>query len=174
LTASSQTEIEAKARRFAGLRVIAMMKIAKGLLLTAVGLGAFRLINRDLTEIARQITSHFAIDPENHFVRKLLEDAGGVSPEKLRRIGELSLLFAADLYCEGIGLWFNQTWAKYLVLVATSFFIPFAEIPACIRNFSSARHTALAVDLSVLVLNTAIVVYIAQHLWKHRESKEKS
>lgn len=135
------------------LRFIAIAKLVKGLLVVAIGLGAFRLINRDLAESARNLTTHFRIDPENHYVRRLIEKLANIDAAHLRDYGVVSLLFAAELFTEGIGLWLNQNWAKYMVLVGTGFFIPF-EAVACFRRFSWEH-------LLLFAVNVAIVVYVA-------------
>ena len=144
----------------AGLRVIAILKIAKGLLLLGLGFGIFRLINADLGELARNWAIELRIDPENRYVQFALEKIARVDAHTLRRFGLLSLLFSADLFVEGVGLWLNKTWAKYLVLIATGAFIPI-EVNACIRH-STFVHWLL------LALNCAVVGYIAHHLWSHR------
>lgn len=106
-----------------GLRVLAVGKIGKAALLTAVGFGSLRLINRDVSELARHWALVLRVDPENHVARLLLERLSAVNPVKLRHFGHWSLFFAADQVVEGIGLWFNQAWAKYLMLVATGVFL---------------------------------------------------
>lgn len=105
------------------VRVLAVAKFGKAALLAAIGFGAFRLINRDLEEIARHWAYLFRIDPENRVLDVLLVKLSAVNPVKLRHLGWWSLVFSADQVVEGIGLWFNQAWAKYLMLVATSAFL---------------------------------------------------
>jgi len=144
-----------------GLRIIAALKIAKGVMLLGIGFGVFRLINADLGDLVRQVTAQLRIDPENRYVQLLIEKVANIDPRALRRFGFLSFVFAGDLFAEGIGLWLNKTWAKYLVLVATGVFIPF-EADACLRHPSGGKWL-------LLFLNGAVVVYIARHLWRHRE-----
>jgi uncharacterized membrane protein (DUF2068 family) len=105
----------------AGLRVIALFKLAKGLLLILAALGSFRLINRDLDALARAWAKHLNIDPENHLARWVFTQVSEIQPNRLRHFGYILLLFALDQLVEGYGLWFNYAWAKYLLLVATCF-----------------------------------------------------
>jgi uncharacterized membrane protein (DUF2068 family) len=105
----------------AGLRVIALFKLAKGLLLILAALGSFQLINRDLDALARLWARHLNIDPENHLARWVFTQASEIKPNRLRHFGYILLLFALDQLVEGYGLWFNYAWAKYLLLAATSF-----------------------------------------------------
>jgi uncharacterized membrane protein (DUF2068 family) len=173
MTKPPGVESKGAAVRFTGLRVIAAAKVAKGVALAAAGLGAFHLINHNLTQLALNLAYQLRIDPENFFVRKALEKIAGLDPNRLRHFGWILLAFSADLFAEGIGLWFNQTWAKYLVLVATCFFVPF-EIRAGIRNIHLGHYGAFSVDLGVFAINVAIIFYLAQHVWKFRSRPEEA
>lgn len=138
------------------LRFIAITKLVKGILVAAIGLGAFRLINKDLAEEARNLTMHLRIDPENHYARRVIEKVANIDASHLRAYGLVSFFFAAELFTEGIGLWLNQDWAKYMVLVGTGFFIPF-EAYACIRHFSLEHLLLFAVNVAVVLYVAAIV-----------------
>jgi uncharacterized membrane protein (DUF2068 family) len=104
----------------AGLRLIAVIKLVKAALLIAVGLGSLRLIDDDLSEFARRWAKHLNIDTENHAAHWVITWAASVPPDKIRHFGYIALLFALDQIVEGVGLWYNRPWAKYLLLVATS------------------------------------------------------
>lgn len=135
------------------LRFIAVTKLVKALLVVVIGLGAFRLINKDLEESARNLTMHLRIDPENHYARLLFEKVAKIDSSRLRHYGVVSFFFAAELFTEGVGLWLNQNWAKYMVIGGTGFFIPF-EAYSCIQRFDWER-------LLLLIVNVAIVIYVA-------------
>jgi uncharacterized membrane protein (DUF2068 family) len=152
-------------RKIAGLRVIALIKIAKGLLLTGLAFGFFRSIDRDLGETVRLITFHLRIDPENTFVRLLLEKITNINPQTLRTIGLITFVYAGELYVEGIGLWLNQAWAKYLLIVATGAFLPL-EARACIVRFDWER-------LALLLVNLVVLLYVVWVIWYQKHSKEE-
>jgi uncharacterized membrane protein (DUF2068 family) len=136
-------------RKNTGLRVIAGIKFAKALLLTGIGLGFFRAINHDLGETTRKAAYHLRIDPENRIFRIILEKVTDIDPKTLRTFGLISVVFAAELYVESIGLWLDQAWAKYLVVIATAIFVP-EEVGACFKNFTLERAGLLIVNLAVL------------------------
>jgi uncharacterized membrane protein (DUF2068 family) len=146
------------------LRFIAITKLVKALLVVAIGLGAFRLINKDLEESARNLTMHLRIDPENHYARLFFERVAKIDATRLRHYGVVSLFFAAELFTEGIGLWLNQIWAKYMVIVGTGFFIPF-EAYSCFRHFTWER-------LLLFIVNVAIVVYVAIVVRREHEHRK--
>jgi len=152
-------------RKITGLRLIAAIKIAKGVLLTGIGLGLFRAIDHDLGETTRKVALHLRIDPENHMFRIILEKATNIEPHTLRTFGLISLLYAAELYVEGVGLWLNQAWAKYLVVIATALFVP-EEVRACFIAFSWERAGLLAVNIAVLF-------YVIWVLWRPKVPEVK-
>lgn len=150
--------------KITGLRLIAVIKIAKGVLLTGVGLGLFRAINHDLGETTRKVAVHLRIDPENHIFRIILEKVTNIAPHTLRTFGLISLLYATELYVEGVGLWLNQAWAKYLVVIATALFVP-EEIRACFIAFSWER-------LGLLAVNIGVLFYVIWVLWRPKAPPE--
>jgi uncharacterized membrane protein (DUF2068 family) len=164
--ASEPPAAERKAKpRIGGLKVIAVIKILKGILLTGLAVGFFRSINKDMGEEVRQLTFRLRIDPENTFVRLLLEKVAKVDPHTLRTIGEVTLVYAAELYVEGIGLWLNQAWAEYLLIVATGVFMPW-EAKSCIVRFSWER-------LAVFLVNLGVLLYVIWVLWLQKRRKRE-
>ena len=133
-----------------GLKVIAVIKMAKAILITGIAIGLFKEIDQDLGETVRALTVRLKIDPENHFIRLLLEKVANIDPKTLRTFSVLSWIYAGELYLEGIGLWFDQVWAEYLLVIATGFWIP-EEGYACIHQFGWVRFGLLLVNLLVLI-----------------------
>ena len=141
------------------------MKLAKALLLTGLAFGIFRSINQDLADTVRRITLHLRIDPENSFIRLLLEKITNIDPHTLRTIGLVTFVYAGLLYVEGVGLWLNQAWAEYLLIVATASFVPW-EAKALIVNFSWER-------LVLILLNLAVLLYVVWVIWCQKHPKKE-
>jgi uncharacterized membrane protein (DUF2068 family) len=151
-------------REFAGLRVIAGLKFAKGLLLVGIGFGAMHLINRDLGEEVRDLAANLRIDPENREVQLILEKIANLQPYALRNFSLVSFLFAADMFAEGVGLWLNKTWAKYLLVIATGSFLPY-EAYLSIRMPGWNR-------VLLLLANLAVLIYVVRLMWvSHKRPK---
>jgi uncharacterized membrane protein (DUF2068 family) len=148
-----------------GLRIIAAVKLFKGVLLLGISLGVFHLVNRDLPEVAQRLTYALNIDPENHYARLFLQKVVDVQPQTLRRVGLWSLLYSSILLTEGTGLWLNTHWAKYMTILATGAFVP-EEIILCARKFTWLK-------LGALVLNLAILMYVIQLVWPRKKADEK-
>jgi uncharacterized membrane protein (DUF2068 family) len=150
-----------------GLRLIAALKIAKGIALAGVALGLFHLVHKDLDRVANEFISFAKISPENHYARILLEKAGLVKPGTLVRASIGSAVYACILLSEGISLWVGAWWAEYLVVLSTGAFVP-EELWSCVHGFTWAKF-------AVLVANTVILAYIVRIVWRrHREHWRKS
>jgi uncharacterized membrane protein (DUF2068 family) len=140
-----------------GLKLIAGAKIAKGAALACLSLGVFDMIHKDLTALALRFVQVARISPENKYVELGLEKLGLVEPATLVRLGMLSALYASIQLIEGLGLWFGAAWAEYMVVISTGLFVP-EECLGLIHHPSWLR-------LALLVVNAAILVYVACVVW---------
>jgi uncharacterized membrane protein (DUF2068 family) len=156
---SAPTEIKAPL----GLKIIAGAKIAKGTALACLSLGVFDLIHKDLTALAQRFVQIARISPENKYVELALEKLGLVEPSTLVRLGMLSALYASIQLIEGLGLWFGAAWAEYLVVISTGLFVP----EECI----GLAHHPSWLRLALLLVNAAILAYVANVVWKRYRSR---
>jgi uncharacterized membrane protein (DUF2068 family) len=138
------------------LRLIALFKLAKALLLVAVGIGALRLVHEDLTSLATDWADRLNLDPQHHHIDAVLAWLASLSPRTLASVGVGSFIYAILLLTEGIGLWMEQPWAEYFTIIMTTSFIPF-EIYEVVRRLTTTR-------LIVVALNVVIVVYLVQRV----------
>ena len=150
-------------KRPIGLRLIAAMKIVKGLAMAGLALGVFGLVHKNLEDVARHFVQVFRISPENHYVEVALEKLGVVEPAELRKLGILTAFDASITLIEGLGLWFGAWWAEYLVVISTCLFIP-TEAMGTISHFSWLR-------LTILVLNLAMFAYVGQLVFRRHMAR---
>jgi uncharacterized membrane protein (DUF2068 family) len=146
-----------------GLRLIAIFKLFKGLVLFAVGVGAVKLLHKDLAFEVERWADIFRVDPNNHYLRRLLERFSILDDRKLKELGVGTFFYSALLLTEGTGLLFGKRWAEYFTVVATSSFIPL-EVYELTKRVSSAK-------LIVLLLNVAVVVYLVIELFRNRKNR---
>jgi uncharacterized membrane protein (DUF2068 family) len=147
-----------------GIRVLAGAKIAKGVALACLSLGVFDLIHRDLTVLAQRFVQIARISPENKYVEIALEKLGLVEPSTLIRLGMLSALYASIQLIEGLGLWFGAAWAEYMVVISTGIFVP--------EECLGILHHPTWIRLAVLVINAAILVYVARIVWNRYQQRQ--
>jgi uncharacterized membrane protein (DUF2068 family) len=134
------------------LRVIGAVKLAKGLLLAAVALGALHLVHRNVAEVVFRFARRLHLDPEGRLVEPALRRLSGVDPRAMLRFSLGALVYAALLLTEGIGLLMAQQWAEYLTIVITTSLVP-------LEVYELARHPNVT-RASVLAVNLAIVIYL--------------
>lgn len=145
-----------------GLLVIAAFKLLKGLALLAVGIGAHTLIDKDLVAILEHWVNVFRVDPNNHYLHALLERSTDLSPQRLRELSFGTFFYAALLLTEGVGLALGKRWAEYFTIIATSSFIPL--------ELYEIFHHPNVVKVVVLLINIAVVWFLALELRRYKES----
>ena len=133
-----------------------MFKLLKGILLIFVGIGAFKMIHSDITDIATHLVIKFGLDPGGRYVGKLLLGAANLTPDKIRDVGVGSFLYAALFLTEGIGLSMAKRWAEWFSVIITSSLVPF-EI------YEIHRHSTL-VKFGALLVNLAVVAYLVYRI----------
>jgi uncharacterized membrane protein (DUF2068 family) len=149
-----------------GLKIIAGAKIAKGGALACLSLGVFDLIHKDLTALALRFVQVARISPENRYVELALVKLGLVEPSTLVRLGMLSALYASIQLIEGLGLWFGAAWAEYMVVISTGLFVP--------EEFLGLMHHPSWLRLALLLVNAAILVYVAYVVWNRYRQRRLS
>jgi uncharacterized membrane protein (DUF2068 family) len=142
------------------IRLIAAFKLLKAGLLIAFGIGAFRLLHKDLGEILVRWIEALRLDPGQHFLDIALAKASNVSPAQIKKVGVGSLIYAGLFLTEGLGLWLRKRWAEWLTITITSSLVP-------VEIYGLYRHPT-AVRVLVLTLNLAIVVYLIYHIRSQR------
>src|ERR1700722_13542478 len=140
----------------AGVRLVAAFKLFKGLVLFAVGIGAARLLHKDMAFEVERWADIFRVDPHNHYIHRLLERFSILDARKLRELSVGTFFYSALLLTEGTGLLLGKRWAEYFTIITTSSFIPL-EVYELSKRISRPR-------LIVLLLNIAVVVYLAIEL----------
>lgn len=146
-----------------GLRLIALFKFAKAVLLIAVGLGALQLLNPDTAARAQRWATALATSSDRRLVQHLLARVVGLSPSRLEVLALGAFLYAGLFSTEGTGLWLQRRWAEYLTVVATASFVPI-EIFEILQRLDLLRVGALVMNLAVV----AYLVYRLRRAWSER------
>ncbi len=145
-------------RHNAWLTLIAAFKLAQALLFIAVGVGALRLLHKDVGDLAAQLAHHLLRhNPESRFVNFLLDKASIVDDHLLRRIGAVVFLYAGLDLIEGIGLYLEKAWAEYLTLAITASFLPL-ELYEVVKELTWIRAGLLIINLLVFLYLLKMVI----------------
>ncbi len=133
-----------------------MLKLLKALLFILLGVGALRLLHKDLVDVLTRLIVGLRFDPENHFVNLVLEKVALINPHRLREISIAIFCYAALDIIEGTGLALEKTWAEYLTLILTASFLPW-------ELFEIIRHVTW-LKVILLLLNIVVVIYLVFHV----------
>jgi uncharacterized membrane protein (DUF2068 family) len=134
------------------LILIGLFKLVKAALLIAVGIGAIKLLHKDLAETVQHWVQVLRVDPDNRYVHGILVKIFRVTPKQLRELSLGTFLYAGLFLTEGLGLLLQKHWAEYFTIVTTGLFIP-------LELYEMARHFTIT-KLVVTVVNVLIVWYL--------------
>jgi uncharacterized membrane protein (DUF2068 family) len=155
--------VQSKRSHGRGLRLIAAFKLLKGFALLAVGIGALRLLHKDVAEILEHWINMFRVDPHNHFINRLLEKLSILDDRRLKEVSVGTFIYSAIFFTEGIGLALGKRWAEYFTIITTASFLPL-EIYELVKHVSAGKMFAL-------LINLAVVAYLVNEV---RTSRKKA
>ena len=88
-----------------GLRTIALLEGAKGLLAVAAACGLLSLRHTDLHAVTDAFLLRHGIDPERHYTRLFIESVARATNHHAGQIAVFGLVYAAVRFAESYGLW---------------------------------------------------------------------
>jgi uncharacterized membrane protein (DUF2068 family) len=139
-----------------GLRLIAAFKLLKGLALLALGIGALKLLHKDVEAIVLHWINIFQVDPHGHYMHLLLAKLSILDDRRLKELSVGTFIYSAVFFTEGLGLAFRKRWAEYFTIITTSSLLP-------IEVYELAKHASIGKGVA-LVINLAVVVYLIVEL----------
>ena len=149
-----------KSPRF--LQLIILYKSVIGLIEVFVATAFLRTPEKNLEVLLTRIAKGHNLDTGNRVMDFAIEQAGLLSYDLVMNITMIILLFGILNLIESYGLHMRRRWAEWLTIIGTSAMIPY-ELYELAKGFSSVK-------VWVLVINCAIVYYLARHkeLFKSR------
>jgi uncharacterized membrane protein (DUF2068 family) len=141
-----------------GLVLIAGFKFVKAILLIALGIGAFQLLDADGAVWLRDFLEDLSLPSGLQLIQRAIDLVQHASRLRLGMLGSGAILYAVLFVAEGIGLWRGKRWAEYLTVFATGVLIP-VEVYELARGVSPLKVLALAAN----VVAVAYLVYRLRH-----------
>ncbi len=138
-----------------GLRTVALIEAAKGVLALMVAFALISLLHRDLDlqEYAIRFLSAVHIAPDRRVAGALIDAAGKVMDWNWVTIALIACVYSGLRFLEAYGLWRVRIWAEWLAIVSGMIYLPL-EIRALI-------HRQTAFHWAMLIINIIVVAYIA-------------
>jgi uncharacterized membrane protein (DUF2068 family) len=137
------------------IRLIALFKLVKALLLIAVGIGALSIRHNHDGALGGWIHA-LVFDPHGRLFHEAVEKISGLDTRQLAGIAIGSLVYAAVFVVEGVGLMLRRGWAEVLTTIITISFLPL-EIYELVEHESWTK-------IGVIIVNALIVVYLIRRL----------
>ena len=145
--------------------LIGLLKLFKGILLFASGVGLLKLLHKDVGDFVAQWINTLHVDPDNRHIQGLLLKASIIDERQLKELSLGSFFYAGLLLTEGTGLLLGKRWAKYFSVIVTASFIPL-EIWELARHFTAGKVLVIAV-------NIAIVAYLVIRIQSEKAEKRE-
>lgn len=143
------------------LRVLAVERLFRGLLLALLAYGIYRFdgsrtslqqVFRTYLPLLRPVADRAGIDLQSAGPVRLIERALHASQSTLVWVTVGVAAYAALELLEGVGLWLMRRWGEYVAVIGTAVFVPL-ELYELAEKFTWFR-------LGALVVNVFLVVYI--------------
>src|SRR5580658_3876981 len=134
------------------IMAIGALKLVEAILCILLGIGAIKLLHKDLVDEVTRIITGLRLDPEGRFVNLILDKVALIDPPRLKQISVGIFAYACLHTLEGTGLVLRKVWAEYVTLILTASFLPW-EI------FEIIRHVTW-IKIVLTLLNIAVVVYL--------------
>ena len=145
------------------LRLIAAERVLRGTLLVGASVYLFSHLGSDFGRVADRVMRAVELDPRTHFLHRIVDYLHNLHAHELKIAAALAIGYGVLELVEGVGLWLDQIWAEYLVIVATSLLIPF-------ELYELVRHPSPWKAAGILV-NVLIVLYLVHLLRRRRRSR---
>ena len=137
------------------LYFIILIKLFKGFILLMIALGFYKLAGKNLPEAFDTALRVVNLDPERRFFSHIGAWLDTLTAANVRWVATGTLLYSLCSLTEGIGLISRVSWAGWMAIGESAFFIPI-EIYELVSRYSN-------VVAVILVLNIIIVWYLYQN-----------
>ena len=138
------------------LRLIATERALRGALLIGAGIYLLSHLGSDFGRVAERVMRAVELDPRRHFLHRVVQYLHRLRAHELKVAAAFAIGYGTLELVEGVGLWLDQLWAEYLVVIATSLLIPF-ELYELVRQPSPWKAGGI-------VVNVLIVLYLIRLL----------
>jgi uncharacterized membrane protein (DUF2068 family) len=152
------TDNEFVKKRAPTLYVIIAIKLLKGLLFLTLAVVAWALSDNDLPVEFRNFLHFLRLNPERRFFANLAVQVGKITEVNVLWVAAGTLVYSLFSLVEGIGLMFRVSWAGWLAIGESAFFIP-------IELYELSSKFSLTVFV-ILLINVIMVSYLFQN--RHR------
>ena len=157
-----QVRTEVRRKRAPTYYGIIVFKLLKGSLLLTLAILAYALADNNLPEELRRLMQFLQVQPDNEFFAMVATKIGSVTKTVMLWTAAGTCVYSLFSLVEGVGLIFRVSWAGWLAIGESLFFIPI-EVYDLLRAFTWTIFV-------ILVINIVIAWYLLQNrerLFRH-------
>ena len=149
-----------------GLRTVATIEFAKGVLVMLATLGFVEIIRKDidLEDAAQNLLYALHIDPDRRLSHMLVHAAGRMMNADVATVLGIALVYVTLRFVESYGLWRQRVWAEWLAIISGAIYLPY-ELYNLIRRPTTVHWV-------ILLINIAVVAYVAWVRWDEISSRQ--
>jgi uncharacterized membrane protein (DUF2068 family) len=154
------------------LYAIVGIKLLKGALFLTIAILAYTFSDNNLPTELQKILHFLRLNPERRFWVEVAKQIGNWTEGNLRWAAAGTLIYSLFSWVEGIGLIFRVSWAGWMAIGESAFFIPIEVYELVHRPppAESPHHGHPLLVIVVLIINIWIVWYLAKNkdrLFRH-------
>lgn len=135
----------------AELRLVALIELAKGVLVIAVGAGLLAYAHRDFQDVAEELLLHLHLNPASRIPGIFVALAARLTSINLWLLALGAATYASVRIAEGYGLWYDRGWAEWLGAVSGLIYVPF-ELYALSKGVTLLKVATLALNVLVVAV----------------------
>jgi uncharacterized membrane protein (DUF2068 family) len=162
-------------KRAPTLYFIIGIKLLKGTLALLLAFGVYHTAGEGLGRVFDRIIRFIHLDPENQFLSYIGDNLDAIKPGNARWFATGTFFYSLFSLVEGVGLIFRASWAGWLAIGESAFFIPI-EIFEIVHHHElvmrgEVSHSGFTWKVCVILgLNILIVWYLfrnRERLFRH-------
>ena len=131
------------------LYAIILVKLLKGGLFLSMAVAAYTLSDNDLPDAYRHLLQHLHLNPERKFFSELAMKVGTLTAANVLWVAAGTAVYSLFSLIEGVGLMFRVSWAGWMAISESAFFVPI-EIFDLLHRFSKMVFLILAINIWIV------------------------
>lgn len=151
----------------AGVRAVAVLEAAKGLLVLLTGFALFSGLNKDFEQSAERLVTLLHLNPAHELPRIFIETAQHLNDMHLQWLAWLAMLYSVVRFTEAYGLWNQRKWAEWFAIISCSVYIP-------IELYELTKPGFYWTKIWALLINLIIVLYLLLVLRHQKRNANRS
>ncbi|HEV8541958.1 MAG TPA: DUF2127 domain-containing protein [Verrucomicrobiae bacterium] len=148
----------ARPQRALTLYAIIAFKLLKGALLLLAAFVVYNMAGLDLQQELAQMIQQANLDLESKMFNEVAQWLNSITEANVRMFATGTVLYSIFSFVEGIGLIFRASWAGWMAIGESAFFVP-------IELYQFLRRPSVTLAI-ILIVNIVIVWYL--YAYRHR------